>query len=304
MDNFLYLPRAVAFALFDIAFAATLGSLLALVWLDSSPSSRNHTAAIVASLRQCLIVCALAMPVLLAVQLWLLTATMLGTTSLAEVRGQLMDVLRGTHAGRVLIPQSLIALALLLLLSLRPAIAGKAGIYSALFLVGMLACFRAASGHAASQGDFTFSEVVQFLHLASIAMWAGGVMIAGLMVIPRLQISGKSGAQMLALTDYARRLSLTSTCTYSWLRLPDSTKGGVGLGGSWKALEDTQWGMILAAMALAVGLKNRMTLKRNRTLIGPDARSFSRWVRLEGFAMLAILVLSGFLANSPPVMDS
>jgi putative copper export protein len=130
------------------------------------------------------------------------------------------------------------------------------------------------------------------------------------MVIPRLQISGKSGAQMLALTDYARRLSLTSTCTVLVVALTGFYKGWVGLGGSWKPLEDTQWGMILAAksalvaMALAVGLKNRMTLKRNRTLVGPDARSFSRWVRLEGFAMLAILVLSGFLANSPPVTDS
>ena len=170
MDNFLFLPRALVSALFDISFAAALGTLLARLWLSPEASPLAE------SLRCILVKCAAAMLLLLAIQTWLLTASMIGSASFATVRAQLGEVLCSTHAGRVLIPQAALTLLLLLTAALR-RIATKSrtlGVYAALTLIAALICARAASGHAAAQGDFALPELVQFFHLSSIAIWAGG----------------------------------------------------------------------------------------------------------------------------------
>jgi putative copper resistance protein D len=304
MDNFLFLPRAATSALFDIAFTAAFGCGLARLWLGS-----GGLAAVVQALRRTLILCAFAMIALLLVQAWLVTATMLGTSAFQEVRGQLWDVLSGTHAGRTLIPQLGLAVALLVVASPGRAWAGRAGISIPLLLLGALACVRSASGHAAAQGDFTFAVGLEFVHLVSIATWAGGIAIAGLILLPGLLRRDDLQNRLQETTRCAASLSRTSTWAVCLVIATGLLKGWIGLGQSLRPLEHTQWGILLTVksalvmLALALGVKNRLTLGRNAVLAEADATSFSRWVKAEALLMVVILALSGFLANSPPAID-
>ena len=284
MDNFLYLPRSFAALLFDIAFAGAFGSLFASFWLRQS--------VLLQSARRTLTLSSVVMLAMLPAQLWLLTATMIGLSSPADIRPQLYDVLTGTHAGRVLIPD-VVCVVVLLLLSLARS---RTASYLALATIFFLAAFRAAGGHAAAS---LTSEIVQYLHLTSIAIWAGCIMTAGFLILPRLH-------ELEAATLFGRRLSFSATIAIVVVALSGIYNAWIGLGGSLAPLPHTQWGILLLTKsalvltALALGANNRLILRRNPTLLAADARSFTRSMRLEAVAMLAILILSGFLANSPP----
>jgi putative copper resistance protein D len=174
-----------------------------------------------------------------------------------------------------------------------------ATLYAGLGIAFTLAAFRSASGHAAANGSFSRGEIVQFLHLTSIAVWAGCVMVAGLLVLPHLQ-------PLEAATDFGRQLSRAATIAIAVVALSGIYNAWVGLDGSLQPLPHTQWGILLLVKvalvlaALGLGTKNRLLLARNPTLSEPDARRFSRSMRFEAVVMIAILAVSGFLANSPP----
>jgi putative copper resistance protein D len=295
MDNFLYLPRSLAALLFDLPFAAAFGAILALLWLRQAPQITARHAA-----RRILSASALTMLLAIPAQLWLLTATMIGSSSAADIRQQILDVLTATHAGRILIPDFACVL-LLLILSLSRRIT----VYLALAFAVMLAAFRSASGHAASNGNFSGTEILQFLHLTSIAIWAGSILLAGFVVLPRL-------AGLEEQTQFSRRLSHTATIAILVVALSGIYNAWAGLGsphnldGSLTPLAHTQWGILLliksalVLVALALGANNRLILHRNPILLAPDAARLALSMRLEAVAMATILILSGFLANSPP----
>jgi putative copper resistance protein D len=301
MDNFLFWPRALAAALFDAAFAGAIGALLAHLWLNQTPVSQPDS--IQARLRRVLVLCSSAMVLALPAQMWLTTATVLGSSSYAAVRAEFWDVVTETHAGRVLVPDFALAALLLAVAITRPLLRRRAGLALALAIVTTLTAFRSATGHAAGDGNFSIPEAMQFLHLASIAIWAGSVMVAGWFVFP--------GMTPDATTRIGKRLSTTAT----WAIVAVALSGiynawrGLGLGepgASLSPLLHTQWGGLLSlksalvAFALLLGLENRLLLGRNPQLTDPDAKSFALWMRIEAWVMAAILVLSGFLANSPP----
>jgi putative copper resistance protein D len=293
MDNFLYIPRSLTSSLFDLAFATTFGSLFALIWLPSSTPARR--------LNLTLRLAPLTLLLTLPVQLWLLTATMLGSAAPSDIRPALHDVLTATHAGRILFPDFVCALLLFFASFSRR----RAAVRAALAVAFLLAAFRAASGHAAANGDFTLAELVQFLHLASIAVWSGTILIAGFLVLHRLTALEEK-------TRFGRRLSRTATVAIFFVAFSGIYNSWLGLGsphhvtGALQPLPHTQWGILLLVkstlvlVALALGAHNRFILARNPTLLAPDARRFTLSMRIEACAMLAILAISGFLANSPP----
>lgn len=298
MDNFLFWPRALAATLFDAGFAGAVGALLARVWLRGIDNAE-----VLERLRRVLVGCAAAMVVALPAQMWLTTATMVGSSSYMAVRAELWDVVGGTHAGRVLVPDFVLAVALLAVGLVRPLMRRGAGVGLGLGVVALLTAFRSATGHAAGDGDFTLAEAAQFLHLASIAVWAGGVMVAGWVVLPGLGLD--------AMTRVGRRLSTTATWAIGFVALSGVYNAwrGLGLGeagSSLKPLVQTQWGGLLSVksglvlLALGLGLKNRLLLGRNPELAEADAKSFAGWMRVEAWVMAGILAVSGFLANSPP----
>jgi len=301
MDNFLFWPRAIAAAVFDATFAGAIGALLARLWLHRIQIAQPEP--LHARLRRVLVLCAAAMVLALPAQMALTTATILGSSSYVAIRAEFWDVVTGTHAGRVLIPDFALAAVLLVLGLARPLMRRRAGLASAIAAALMLTAFRSATGHAAGDGNFSLPEAMQFLHPASIAIWAGGVIVAGWVVFP--------GMTPDAMTPIGKRLSTTATWAIAAVGLSGIYNAWRGLslsdpGASLNPLLHTQWGGLLSvksalvAFALLLGLKNRLLLGRNPELSQTDAKSFAGWLRVEACVMVAILTLSGFLANSPP----
>jgi putative copper resistance protein D len=299
MENFLLLPRALAAALSDACFAALVGISLVRLWLG-----QEGLVELRAKLQRVSLACAGLLLLALGGQVFLATASMIGSTDLAAVRVQIGAVLTETHAGRNLIAQSCIVFALMLLLALRRGRDATADRWLSLALLVLLAAVRAASGHPASDGDFTLREYVQFVHLASIAVWAGGVIVAGLIVMPALL--GERLADLMG--AFLRRLSSAVTVALVFVVLSGVYNAWRGLGGSLHSLASTQWGnlldakMVLVLAALAMGFLNRRMLRRNPSLTLQEAGSLTTMLLAEAVVMLLILAVSAFLANSPPAM--
>jgi putative copper resistance protein D len=298
MENFLLLPRAITAFLFDAGLAGSVGVLLARLWLNFGAEDNP----VFPALRNALIVSAAVMVATLPLQLWLLTATMVASSSPDVVLHQLLDVLRQTHAGRILLPDFVISL-LLLFFSLKRGQSPRRSIHFLGFaLIVMLLAFRSASGHASGDGDFTLNEAVQFLHLTSISIWSGGVIVAGLIVLPRLSYLGHTEES----TRIARRLSRSSTVALPLVALSGFYNAWRGLGTSLHLLVHTQWGGLLTlkgglvTVALALGAINWYSLRGNETLSAWETVQFSRRLRIEAILLIAVLFVSGWLAGSPP----
>jgi putative copper resistance protein D len=307
MDNYLYLPRAAAAALYDLSFAAATGLLLCLLWLPGHALGKR--------LARWLLACSIVLFCTLPAQFWLITATMLGSAAPHDVLPQLRDVLTTTHSGRMATAAILPALILLALATIaathnpqpktqnstqtRPR---RLALQLSLAAVLALAILRSATGHAAAKGDFTLDEAVQLLHLAATAVWAGLILAAGSLVSPAL-LRAQDHA---TLTRTGRRISRAATVAIAGVIFSGIYNAWRGLEGKLPPLVHTQWGWLLTAKstlvatALLLGLYNRLLLARNPELLPQDARRFTGSLRLEAALMLAILVLSAFLANSPP----
>jgi putative copper resistance protein D len=301
MDNFLFLPRSVAAAFFDAAFAGASGLVIARLWL-----ARDSEEKLANSLQRKAIVCAVSMLVALSAQALLSTATMIGSSRFAAIHAQFVDVMTGTHAGRALLCNGAIAFLLLTMAPIRRMWQSRTGTASLLTVLAILAATRAATGHPAADGDFTLPELVQFVHLASIAIWSGGVIAAGFLVLPQLL----RDHQLDAMAQFTRRLSQTVTVALLLIVLTGIYNSYRGLGGSFSPLVGTQWGdlldikIALVCIALAMGAFNRRMLRANHSLSPLQARRMSRVLRLEATLMLLILSVSAFLANSPPASST
>lgn len=226
---------------------------------------------------------------------------MTGDLSLGLAWSSLSDVVT-THAGHA-VTMSFCFVPLLLSLSFLPgAFRRGAGAWSGIVLILGLTAYRSALGHAASDGDFTFRELVQFLHLSSIAVWAGGVAIAGLVVFPQL---GRSSDPEQAI-QFGRRLSLTVTIALVVVVLSGTYNAWKGLGGSFMPLPRTAWGrvlimkIIIVLMALSCGSRVRLWVREKHSSKTGRIGLIRRWLRVEALLMMAVLALSAWLANLPP----
>jgi putative copper resistance protein D len=297
MDNFLFIPRSVAAALFDAAFAGASGLVIARLWLSDDSDEK-----LVTGLQRRAAACGFAMLAALFAQAWLSTATMTGSAELAEIRAQFAGVMTGTHAGRALLCNAAVALLLLVMIPVRRIWGSRAGVLSLSVVLAILAATRAATGHPAADGDFTLPELAQFVHLASIATWSGGVMAGGFFVLPELLRSQR----VEAISRFMWRLSKTVTIALMLIVLTGLYNSYRGLGGSLAPLVGTQWGslldikIVLVCAALTMGTINRQVLRANRSLSPVQARTVARILRMEAVVMLLILSVSAFLANSPP----
>jgi putative copper resistance protein D len=284
MDNDLFLPRVLAAALSDIAFAGAVGLSLVsfLVQPREGKSNTNRP----------MLVCAATMLVAVLAQIYLTTATMIATAAPSEVLAQLHSVALETHAGRSLIANAFFTL-LLLTVSVIPR--HRWSIASTLIL---LAAARATIGHASSDGDFTVAELVQFTHLLSITIWSGLILAASFIVLPLLESDD--------IASFMRKLSTTVTMALAFILASGFYNSYRGLAGTVPPLLHTQWGILLCvkillvAAAIALGFLNRRILHRNPRLTQPQTAQLTRQLRAEAILMLAILPISAALANSPP----
>jgi len=295
MDNFLFLPRAIAGAIYDIAFAVASGLMIAgLLVTPGWPATLK--------LQRKAFACAASLLFALGSQAWLLTATMTGSSEFNTVRHQIAEVMSGTHAGRMLLCNSAAALLVLLMLLIVRRSQTRFSSLLPLMALVFLAATRSANGHAGADGNFTLPEFVQFFHLASIAIWSGGVIAAGFFVVPRLLRQG----EVDSIFPFTRRLSQTVTTALILVVLTGIYNSYRGLGGTLSPLTRTQWGglliakIILVCVAISMGAYNRRILLQDPGLSTARASRLALILRVEAIVMLLILAISAWLANSPP----
>ena len=297
MDNFLFFPRVLAAALSDVSCSADAGLVIVSLWLQSDKEENLR-----ARLQQNLMLGTIAMLLAFVAQMWLSTATMVGSSSFSVVRSQFADVMTGTHAGRALLFDLLFSTILLALLIFTRSGRSRIKFYSFLSVLTCLAIARAATGHPAADGDFTLPEYVQFIHLVSIAVWSGCVIAAGFVVVPGMLRNERDEA-VLAFTG---KLSQTATIALLLIMLSGVYNSYRGLGGSVAPLIATQWGswldvkIVLVCIAVSMGAFNRRILRRNSSLSMPQVCRLALVLRAEASVMLLILIVSALLANSPP----
>ena len=288
--------RICAAAVFDVAYAASVGSLLNRLWLGKikTPAGEKR-------LQRWLAACSVLMLVAIPLQLLLLAAAMTGDLSWALAWSALGDVVT-THSGHALL-MSFCFVPCLLSLSFIPfALRSKTRIEIGMaLLLGVTVC-RAAFGHAASDGDFTLREFVQLLHLSSIAIWGGGIVVAGLVVAPHLAVTVKPEE----IVQFGRSLSRTVTIALTIVLLSGIYNACKGLDGSLSQLPQTAWGWMLTVKLCAVlmaffhGARVRRLLQESKGSKSDRIGLINRWLRAEAFLMLFVLVVSACLANLPP----
>ena len=288
--------RVCAAATFDVAYAASAGTLLNRLWLGGSITSASD-----GRLRHWLTGCSLLMLVAIPTQLVLLAASMTGDLSWKLAWSSLPDVVT-THAGHVLTVSFCFVPFLLVSSVFSSAFSRRVGTWTGIAFVLGITVYRAALGHAASDGDFTLRELVQFLHLSSIATWGGGVAIAGLVAVPQLAATAKSEEVI----QFGRRLSHTVTIALIVVVLSGVYNSWKGLGGSLAPLPHTAWGRMLIVKVCIVlltffhGGRVRLLLQENRNVLPGRVAFIRRWLRAEAFLMICVLIVSAWLANLPP----
>jgi putative copper resistance protein D len=247
-------------------------------------------------------VCGFAMLIGLSAQTALAVATMTGSSDLAVIRSQFADVMTGTHAGRALLCNVAIAFLFLVGVLVRRTWQSLAGTVALLSVLLALAATRAATGHPAADGDFTLPELVQFVHLVSIAVWSGGIVSGGFFIVPELLRT----RQIEAMGQFTRQLSQAVTIALVLIVVTGAYNSYRGLGGSLSPMVGTQWGIlldikiVLVCVAITMGAVNRQILRANYELSATQAERLARVLRIEAIVMLLILSVSAFLANSPP----
>jgi copper resistance protein D len=298
----------------DADIAVFCGFILAMFWLRPAAFPR-------ASASQDLSLPALSwsaaiLPPVLCVQLLLLSATFTGQTSLRAILAALPDVL-STHAGRIAAWTILAAIGLLGM-TLLPLRNNKRLVVCA---IPLCACvlLRSASGHAAVDGDFTFAELLQLIHLSAMALWSGGVLVSGLLVLPRLaslatQIEATSfqagshpynGATPF-LRRYLGSLSRLSLWAVLAVALSGLLKSYRALSGNPRLLSHGLWSWILiaklacVAAALALGGVHHRWLASSAPWDNLANRRSVYALRAEACLMIVVLLLSAWLANVPP----
>jgi len=294
MSEFFPTMRICIAALCDIAYAMAAGALLNRLWLGRS-SVCNHR------LQICLSACSTLLLLVLPLQLFLLAASMTGDSSWADAWHAVPDVVT-THAARALIGSFCFVPCLLLFACFSASLAQIRAVFLGMgLLAGFIAC-RACYGHAASDGNFTLREGIQFLHLSSIAIWGGGIVVAGLITIPYLVSEDKSDELAL----FGKNLSRAVTVALAVVILSGIYNTSKGLGGSLSELPHSDWGKMLllklcfVLLALGHGVRVRFLLRSHSPWTQSQTRIMRQWVRAEALLMLATFVCSAWLSNLPP----
>ncbi|QEE29112.1 hypothetical protein FTW19_14565 [Terriglobus albidus] len=270
----------------DVAFSLSLGALAAFTW-KTLPAVYDRKLFLLIGLA------ALLMAAVQPVQLVVLTAGMTGAASFAELTPQFRDVL-STHAGWILLPQAIAAVATAAAALIpSPRRLRFTLIAASLFALSL---FRSASGHAASDGNYSLRELAQWVHLAATGVWAGGVMVSA-RLLPSLRETQLQHAN-------GERLSLQSATAIVFIVVSGIWNTWLGVDADIQGALHTRWALLLGIKllfvlaALALGATNRRILQQPPT--DQTMHQLSSTLRMEAVLMLAILLLSAWLGSVAP----
>jgi putative copper export protein len=231
---------------------------------------------------------------------------MSGSNNFAADLALIPTILSSTHQGTLWYINSG-ALVVLLLGVLDTASRPKrVGTWAFFVALAIIAFTKAASGHAADDGDFTLMEWSQFLHIISTAVWAGCVLVAGFMVLPRLA----RHADAKPLLSFGNRLSNTVTWALAALLISGIYTSDRELHNTLSGLWTSTWGKILIAkvsfvlVAITLGASSRfLCLQRPTAHESSRATLMARLMLIEAVVMMCVLCLSGMLGNTAPTMS-
>lgn len=122
--------------------------------------------------------CAIALAVATLGELLIRAQTMAGG-SLSTALAAVPAVLTRTHFGEIWIAR-VAALALALIASVIPAFAARVVLFGLALFVAMT---TSLTGHAGDWGDLTLSAGVDWLHIAVVSLWSGGLMALAVAVL-------------------------------------------------------------------------------------------------------------------------
>jgi putative copper resistance protein D len=189
------------------ALTFCIGLLACRLWFFtlSARAGLNQQENILDAMWKLLSVCAAVMIVSSSADLILRAGEMSGHP-LSTVLPVLPKVIFHTHLGHAW----LIRIGALILLLLTLALFGhrsKSRGFTG-FMLGIaviITMTESASGHASDKGDFSFPEIMDFLHLIATCVWGGGLFVLSLVLLPKLTRRGDQTAALIA--DVARRFS-------------------------------------------------------------------------------------------------
>jgi copper transport protein len=170
----------------------------------------------------------------------------------------------------------------------------------------------AAAGHEAAGRDVALALPAAVLHLASMAVWLGGLVVLGLAVLPALrrgtQTSADAGLRRWSVTAYSCVICLVVTGEYQASRQVSPVQ----------ALWSTRYGVLLLAKVALVAVMLAAALLAERRVIGTAAtppapgaapgaagrgslvRAVRRSVGIEIAAAVLVLAVTAVLVSEPP----
>jgi putative copper export protein len=236
---------------------------------------------------------------------WFLAASMSGSNNFSSDLALVPTILSSTHQGKLWLFNS-VAIVLLLIgaLAFNSSARRIAGWALVVALI-VIACTKAASGHAADDGDFTLNEFSMLLHIAATAVWSGSVLVGGFLVLPRLVRSTTHDR----FWSFGGRLSSTVTWALVALLISGIYTSDRELNNTFSALWTSGWGKILLTkvsfvlVAIVLGALSRF-LCLGRAPESERATLMTRLMTIEAVVMVCILCLSGFLGNTAPAMST
>ncbi len=288
----------------DSSYALIVGALLAGYWLHAvtGPPVKQVTASLAGPVMRrvgmmsltVLIVCHLVRP-------WFVASSMSGSTEFRAALALVPTILSSTRQGGLWYTNSVTLVVLFAAQSFIKARAPSIGRWLEMTTLCLLAATKAASTHASEEGDLSPAEISEFFHLLATSVWAGAIIVSGLVVVPRLTVL--AGAP--ALWSYGGRLSKTVTLALGVLTLSGMYTAWRDMHSHISALWISPWGKILltkvalVGVAVLLGGSARFRCLR-RPATSDRATALSRLLRSEATVMVAILCVSGVLANTSP----
>lgn len=283
----------------DMGLALLVGVLLAGHWLEVTGRA---AAACERGLWRLSLACVAALLLSDIVRPWFVAASMSGSSQFLQTLALTPTVLSSTRSGRLWFINSLLLAVLLFAVIASPRVSRT---WSVRMVVFLLAAVKAASGHAADQGDFTVTEFSQFLHILATAVWAGAIVVSGILILPQLRRS----AGLSELWEYGKRLSSVVTWALVILVASGVYNADREMNGVLHTLWTSGWGRVLllkvslVGLALLLGATSRFRCL-NREATSERSALLAMLMRTEAVVMILILSFSGLLANTMPPMSN
>lgn len=278
-------------ALLNGAFAWLAGSVLARAWLAQSFPFPDRGEPLAAALGVAGV----------AAALWAACALM-GDVALHEVAPMLPMMLTSTAYGHAGLAGMAALCGVGVLAACPRAWRGRAAVRGPIaLLLGVFALSRAAVSHAGEHGLLSLAVAIEWLHLAAVGAWVGGVALAAWVIVPRLQ-EGANDAQS---ARYLEALSRAATIALA-LIVATGVYNALQRIGALRELTDNAFGMaltvkvVLVAAAVALGGYNKL-VGFPAAVRSPAGLARALFVlRVESFLLLGVLLAAAVLTSSPP----